>query len=120
MGPRAGGMIRTSSKLNATYTNNHVVNDGKLALVSKSATMCSAVLDWAEQHRIGFSGVISYGTELEIDIADVLDFLAEDYRTRGIILAHGRGGAVAPFHECRAGCGESQTGRRHEISARCR
>ena len=85
MGPRAGGMLRTSSKLNATYTNNHV-HDGKLALVSKSSTMCSAVLDWAEQHHIGFSSVISYGTELDIDIADILDFLAEDYRTRSIIL----------------------------------
>lgn len=85
LGPRAGGMIRTSTRLNATYTNNHVA-DGKLALVSKSSTMCSAVLDWAEQHHVGFSSVISYGTELDIDIADILDFLAEDYRTRSIIL----------------------------------
>ena len=85
MGPRAAGMIRTSSKLNATYSRNQI-HDGKLALVSKSGTLCSAVLDWAEQQKIGFSSVISYGTELDVDIADILDFLADDYHTRSIIL----------------------------------
>ncbi|MCB1756648.1 MAG: acetate--CoA ligase family protein, partial [Gammaproteobacteria bacterium] len=85
MGPRAAGMIRTSSRLNATYSRNQI-HKGKLALVSKSGTLCSAVLDWAEMQKIGFSSVISYGTELNIDIADILDFLADDYQTRSIIL----------------------------------
>ncbi len=85
LGPRAAGLIRSPSCLNATYSRNHIY-DGKLALVSRSATFCSAVLDWAEQHKVGFSSVVSYGMELDIDVADILDFLATDFRTRSIIL----------------------------------
>jgi len=85
MGPRAAGIIRTGSGLNATYADNRVY-DGKLALVAKSSTLCSAVLDWAELNQVGFSSVVSYGTELDINIADILDFLADDFQTRSIIL----------------------------------
>ncbi len=85
LGPRAGGLIRPSCELNATLSLNKV-NKGKLALVSKSSTLCSAMLDWAEQKNIGFSSVVSYGMELDLDIADILDFLAEDYQTHSIIL----------------------------------
>lgn len=85
LGPRAGGLIRPSCMLNATMSLNEV-HKGKVALVSKSSTLCSAMLDWAEHKNIGFSSVVPYGMELDLDIADILDFLADDYQTRSIIL----------------------------------
>ncbi|MDO6461472.1 bifunctional acetate--CoA ligase family protein/GNAT family N-acetyltransferase [Granulosicoccaceae sp. 1_MG-2023] len=85
MGPRAAGMIRTPLGLNATYAPKHR-EKGKLALVSDSSTMCAAVLDWAQYNSVTFSSVISYGMELDISVPDILDYLADDYHTRSIIL----------------------------------
>src|SRR3546814_7284719 len=45
-----------------------------------------AVLDWADDIRLGFSTAISLGDEAVIDAAEVLDFLALDRDTDSIVL----------------------------------
>ena len=48
--------------------------------------MCSTILDWAKNRRIGFSYFISVGDCLDIDFDELLDFLGRDAKTRAILL----------------------------------
>jgi acetyltransferase len=85
IGPNCLGVMRPGSGLNATFSKNRAT-DGNLALVSQSGAICTAVLDWAETQRIGFSAVLSMGNAVDVDFGDVLDFLALDRQTRSILL----------------------------------
>jgi len=85
IGPNCLGVIRTSSHLNATFGYGEV-KDGNLALVSQSGAVCTAILDWAQSQDIGFSTVVSTGAAADIDFGEILDFLAMDSKTTGILL----------------------------------
>ncbi|MCB1859594.1 MAG: GNAT family N-acetyltransferase, partial [Gammaproteobacteria bacterium] len=52
----------------------------------QSGAMCTAVLDWARAHDVGFSHFISLGDKLDVDFADVIDYLGTDPGTRAILL----------------------------------
>ncbi len=85
IGPNCLGVIRTSSGLNATFGYGRV-KDGNLALVSQSGAVCTAILDWAQAQDIGFSTVVSTGAAADIDFGEILDYLAMDSKTTGILL----------------------------------
>jgi acetyltransferase len=85
IGPNCLGIMRPSAGLNATFSNNQAY-EGKLALVSQSGAMCTAVLDWASKRKLGFSAVITLGDAADVDFGDVLDFLALDSKTSSILL----------------------------------
>jgi len=59
---------------------------GRLAFVSQSGALCTAVLDWARSRGIGFSQFVSLGNSADIDFGDVLDYLADDPATEAILL----------------------------------
>jgi acetyltransferase len=44
------------------------------------------VLDWAQSRGIGFSYVVSMGDMADVDVGDLLDFLAADVSTGAILL----------------------------------
>jgi acetyltransferase len=85
IGPNCLGVIRPSRKINATFSRN-TASPGQLALVSQSGAICTAIVDWAEGQRVGFSLVASIGDAADVDFGDVLDFLALDPETRSILL----------------------------------
>lgn len=85
LGPKSLGVVRPSLSLNATFTEI-AAEPGDLALVAQSGAMCSAVLDWATMNRIGVSTVVSLGAAMDVDFGDLLDYLANDERTRYILL----------------------------------
>jgi acetyltransferase len=85
MGPNCLGIIRPDKGLNATFGNNNAA-PGNLALVSQSGAICTAILDWAEQHDIGFSTVVSTGIAADLDFGDYLDYLVSDPATKAILL----------------------------------
>jgi acetyltransferase len=85
LGPNCLGLMRPSAKLNATFSNN-VAHRGSLALVSQSGALCTAILDWANARRIGFSAMVSLGAGAGVDFGDILDYLALDPETRSILL----------------------------------
>lgn len=85
MGPNCLGLIRPSTGLDASYVETPAP-DGKLALVSQSGALCTAVLDWSRPQKLGFSTIVSLGNAADIDFGDVLDYLAVDPRTDAIIL----------------------------------
>lgn len=85
LGPNCLGLIRPSSRLNATFSKN-TAQPGPLALVSQSGALCTAILDWATSHGIGFSAVVSLGDAADIDFGELLDYLALDPLTSSILL----------------------------------
>ena len=44
------------------------------------------MVEWAAQRGVGFSGIVSIGDQLDVDIADLLDYFALDGKTRAILL----------------------------------
>ncbi|HEX6690483.1 MAG TPA: bifunctional acetate--CoA ligase family protein/GNAT family N-acetyltransferase [Burkholderiales bacterium] len=85
LGPNCLGLMRTDTGLNATFARTPA-RPGKLALVSQSGAICTAVLDWAYTAEIGFSSVISLGGAADLDFGELLDFLVEDDATDAVLL----------------------------------
>ncbi len=85
IGPNCLGVIRPGAQLNATFGDG-TVKDGNLALLSQSGAICTAILDWAKSQDIGFSTVVSMGGAADIDFGEVLDYLATDSKTTGILM----------------------------------
>ena len=54
--------------------------------MSQSGALVTAMLDWADAQRIGFSHFVSLGEHADVDFGDMLDYLATDARTRAILL----------------------------------
>ncbi|CAK0758136.1 acetyltransferase [Gammaproteobacteria bacterium] len=85
LGPNCLGIMRPEIGLNATFYRGNAL-PGRLALVSQSGALCTAILDWAHAAGVGFSSVISIGTFADIDFSEVLDYLASDLKTESILL----------------------------------
>lgn len=85
MGPNCLGLMHPGIGLNATFSHNQAL-PGNLALVSQSGALVTAVLDWAQSRGIGFSAIASTGDAADIDFGDLLDYLALDTKTTGILL----------------------------------
>src|SRR5690606_3814220 len=85
VGPNCLGIIRPSGHLNATFGDG-TVKDGNLALLSQSGAICTAILDWAKSRDIGFSTVVSIGAAVDVNFGEVLDYLAMDAKTTGILM----------------------------------
>ncbi|GAB6049187.1 GNAT family N-acetyltransferase [Hydrogenophilus islandicus] len=85
LGPNCLGVMRPHVGLNASFVLTPPLK-GSIGFISHSGALCSAVLDWAKPAGVGFSAVVSLGASADIDFAEVLDFLAQDYRTEAIVL----------------------------------
>lgn len=85
IGPNCLGAMRPGIGFNATF-NRGLAKPGKLALVSQSGALCTAILDWAQVNDVGFSSVISMGASADIDFGEILDFLVHDPETESILL----------------------------------
>jgi len=82
LGPNCLGLMVPGIGLNASFSHQSI-GSGKIAFVSQSGALCTAVLDWAAARGIGFSHFISLG---ECDDVDVIDYLGSDPDTRAIML----------------------------------
>ena len=85
LGPATMGFVRPSRRLNAGRMGT-MPPAGNVALVSQSGVLNAAVLDWAGDSTIGFSLAVSLGAEIDVDVAQVLDFLASDAATRAVVV----------------------------------
>ncbi|GHD62849.1 bifunctional acetate--CoA ligase family protein/GNAT family N-acetyltransferase [Jeongeupia chitinilytica] len=85
LGPNCVGVLSPGIGLNASFAHANALS-GKLAFVSQSGALTTAVLDWANAKGIGFSHFISVGDCADVDIGDLLDYLASDAETSAILL----------------------------------
>jgi len=85
IGPNCLGVLSPVSGLNASFA--HLTpRAGGVALVAQSGAITTAALDWADGRGFGFSRVVTLGDMADVDFGDILDFLALDPATKGIIL----------------------------------
>ena len=85
LGPNCVGLVRPWIGMNATFLKSETPK-GKLALISQSGALCSAISDWAKPNHLGFSAIVSLGNAANIGFGDVLRYLAEDRQTDAILL----------------------------------
>ncbi|WP_257098549.1 CoA-binding protein [Pseudovibrio flavus] len=85
LGPGSLGVATPHANLSALLTADSAAS-GDLALISRSGTIFNATLAWAKENAVGFSGVVSLGRRADVDVSDLLDWYAQDYRTRAILV----------------------------------
>ena len=85
LGPNCLGFVRPDLGLNASFSAV-TADPGRLALVSQSGALCTAILDWARVNKVGFSNVISTGIAADLDFGEILEFLIADRATDAIML----------------------------------
>lgn len=85
LGPNCLGVMRPQHGLNASVGQD-LPRRGNVALVSQSGAICTAMIDWSEPRRVGFSAVVSLGAAADVDFGDILDYLALDTQTQCILL----------------------------------
>ncbi len=85
LGPGCLGLWRPHIGLNAAFARA-VPATGSLGLVSQSGSVCAAMLDWAQSYGAGFSSIVSLGGSADVDLGEVLDYLASDTRTEHILV----------------------------------
>jgi acetyltransferase len=85
IGPNCLGIMFPGANLSASFAA-HMPCAGNLALISQSGAIAAGMVDWAAQRGVGFSGIVSIGDQLDVDIADLLDYFALDGKTRAILL----------------------------------
>lgn len=85
LGPNCVGLLLPNQGLNASFAHAHAL-PGKLAMVTQSGALVTAVLDWASSRQIGFSHFVSVGNGADVDFGDLLDYLGGDADTRAILL----------------------------------
>jgi acetyltransferase len=85
LGANSLGYLIPGIGLNASCAHLPATS-GKIAFVSQSAALCTAVLDWARPKGIGFSHFISLGDSDDVNVADVLDYLGNTAAAHSILL----------------------------------
>lgn len=85
IGPNCLGIMMPWAGLNASFSA-HMPAEGSLALISQSGAIAAGMVDWAARRAVGFSGIVSIGDQLDVDIADLLDHFAMDEKTDAILL----------------------------------
>src|SRR5262249_53774273 len=85
VGPNCIGVMLPAARLNATFASR-MAPAGDLALISQSGGIAAGMLEWAAPQAGGFSAVRPIGAQIDVDIGDLVDYFALDYRTRAILL----------------------------------
>ncbi|MFO0873371.1 MAG: acetate--CoA ligase family protein [Phycisphaerales bacterium] len=85
IGPNCLGILVPGTGLSASFAQG-MPPAGSVAFISQSGALCTAMLDWAIDERIGFSRFVSTGNMVDVDFADLIDHAAADPATGSIVL----------------------------------
>ncbi|MBN1590376.1 MAG: acetate--CoA ligase family protein [Pirellulales bacterium] len=87
IGPNCLGVINTDPKvqLNASFARK-MPDEGRIAFLSQSGALCTAVLDYAREKGIGFSKFVSFGNKAGVTEIELFDYLHNDPQTDVILL----------------------------------
>ena len=87
LGPNCFGIFVAENHLDTTFAEKRKMKypkDGNVAFMSQSGAMGVAVLDWMSTQQFGLSKFISYGNAMDVDEADLLEYLSLDRKTKVI------------------------------------
>ncbi len=87
LGPNCFGVLENYSGLNTTFSASAKMNypkKGNVSFISQSGALGVAILDWMSTQPFGLSKFVSYGNAMDIDEADLLEYLDYDKKTKVI------------------------------------
>lgn len=90
LGPNSLGLLNLSNKFSATFStalNGLRPVKGHIALATQSGAFGSATYGMASLRGLGFSKIVATGNEADVDVAECIDYLAEDPETKVICAA---------------------------------
>ncbi len=96
VGPNCLGIMIPAVRLNATFLKIRP-EPGNIAFLSQSGALGDAIMDWGTGNHVGFSMFASLGSMIDVDFADLIDYLSDDYATRSIMLYMERVGMAKRF-----------------------
>ena len=85
IGPNCLGVMNPLTGLNATFAAA-MARPGRVAFVSQSGALCTAVLDWSFREHVGFSAFVSVGSMLDVGWGDLIHYFGDDARTHSIVM----------------------------------
>jgi len=83
LGPNCLGFIIPGLNLNASFAGG-MPGAGNISFVSQSGALAVAILDIAKSEEMKFSSVISIGNKMQMDEAELLEYLGTDTETKVI------------------------------------
>ncbi len=89
LGPNTIGVVNLTDGIPLSASGALAMNQftaGGISLVSESGGILGSLLSHAAARRIGLSKLVSTGNEADLDLADFLDWLADDPDTKVIAL----------------------------------
>ena len=85
IGPNCLGVMNPWHGLNATFAQDAVLR-GNVAFLSQSGALLTAILDWSFAEQVGFSGIVSTGSMLDVGWGDLISHFGNDPKTESILI----------------------------------
>lgn len=83
IGPNSLGVISPHRDMNASFARTTPMK-GSIAFFSQSGAFCTAAIEYSISELLGFSAFVSTGNKADIDDADLVDYFANDPKTKCI------------------------------------
>ncbi|MFB6089283.1 MAG: acetate--CoA ligase family protein [Candidatus Aenigmatarchaeota archaeon] len=85
IGPNCMGVLSPPKNINLSFLKKKPT-EGKIAFVSQSGALGSAMLDWSTESGVGFSSFVSVGNMMDVDFGDLIEYFGQDEDTKSILL----------------------------------
>ncbi|MDD5696817.1 MAG: CoA-binding protein, partial [Candidatus Pacebacteria bacterium] len=85
IGPNCLGVLNLNNNLNASFSPLSP-KKGNIAFLSQSGSLANALIDKSIDLNLGFSKIVSYGNEAQVDLTQLLSYLKDDKETEVILL----------------------------------
>ncbi len=85
IGPNCLGIINLGNNLNVSFAPL-TPKKGDIAFLSQSGSLANALIDKSIDFNLGFSKIVSYGNEAQVDLTRLLSYLKDDKETKVILL----------------------------------
>ncbi|MFP3215904.1 MAG: CoA-binding protein [Vulcanisaeta sp.] len=89
LGPNCIGVYNAFNGLDTFFIPRNRMEKprpGPIALISQSGAVATAILDWAARRNIGVGLAVNYGNKLDINEAELLEYLAGDPNVKVIVM----------------------------------
>jgi acetyltransferase len=85
IGPNCLGVMNPVGGVNANFAKA-MPPAGRLAFISQSGALGTAVLDWCIREQVGLSGFVSAGSMLDVTFGELIDHYGQDPSTDSIVI----------------------------------
>ncbi len=85
IGPNCLGLMNPHAGMNATFASS-MAQPGRVAFLSQSGALCTAILDWSHDQHVGFSAFVSTGAMADVGWGDLIRHFGVDPNTSSIVI----------------------------------